>query len=94
MKYAIEVSSGAMTYIPIFIKIVFRHSKVDGGMPRQTDSLLLLFRNKRSRLKISAKTLHIFSHVRNLLLFGRQLTATDRVSQSKYSLRNFSSLFN
>jgi hypothetical protein len=31
MKYAIEMGSGATIYIPGFIKIWFRHSRVEGG---------------------------------------------------------------
>jgi hypothetical protein len=31
MKYAVEMGAGAMIYIPSFIKIGFRHSKVDRG---------------------------------------------------------------
>jgi hypothetical protein len=38
MKYAVEMGSGAMIYIPSFIRDWFRHSKVGGGVEihRQT----------------------------------------------------------
>jgi hypothetical protein len=39
MKYAVEMGSGAMIYIPSFIYWL-RHSKVDGG-DTQTDSMVI-----------------------------------------------------
>jgi hypothetical protein len=55
MKYAIEVGSGVMIYIPSFIKIGPAIQKLIGGAHRQYGdriSLLLFFQNKESRLKI------------------------------------------
>jgi hypothetical protein len=55
MKYAVEMDTGAMIYIPSCIKI--RHSKVNRGnlqTHRQHGdhiSLLSFFQNKESRLK-------------------------------------------
>jgi hypothetical protein len=59
MKYAVEVGSVTMIYIPCFIKTL-RNSKVNTG-ESQTHrengdpiSLLLFFQNKKSRLTIIA----------------------------------------
>jgi hypothetical protein len=38
MKYAVEISSVAMIYIPLH-KDWFRHSKLMGGIHRHTDSM-------------------------------------------------------
>jgi hypothetical protein len=58
MKYAVEMGSGAMIYIPSFIKIGSGIQKLMGGIHIQTHrqqgdliNLLLFFRNKESRLK-------------------------------------------
>jgi hypothetical protein len=58
MKYAAEMSSGAMIYIPNFIKIGSGIQKLMGGGEEITDiqhddlkSPLSCFRNKESRLK-------------------------------------------
>jgi hypothetical protein len=55
MKYAVEIGSGVMIYIPSFIKIgsanqtlmgtIYRHRRQSGPI-----SLLSLFQNKKSRL--------------------------------------------
>jgi hypothetical protein len=39
MKYAIEMGSGAMLYIPNFVKFFCRHSKVNMGGFTETDSM-------------------------------------------------------
>jgi hypothetical protein len=39
MKYAIEMGSGAMIYIPSFIKIGSCIQKLMGGIHRHTDSM-------------------------------------------------------
>jgi hypothetical protein len=39
MKYAFEMGSGAMIYIPSFIKIGSAIEKLIGGIRRQTDSM-------------------------------------------------------
>jgi hypothetical protein len=55
MKYAIEMGSGAMVYIPSFINIGSAIQKLTGGIPREHGdriSLLSFFQNKESRLKI------------------------------------------
>jgi hypothetical protein len=41
MKYAVEMGSGAMTYIPSFIKIGSGIQKYIGGIHRHTDSMEL-----------------------------------------------------
>jgi hypothetical protein len=44
MKYAIEMGSGAMIYIPSFIKIRFQAFKScwgGGGIRKQTDSMVM-----------------------------------------------------
>jgi hypothetical protein len=49
MKYAVEMDSGAMTYVTKFHEVWPRHSKVDWGIHRQHGdriSLLLLFSSK------------------------------------------------
>jgi hypothetical protein len=54
MKYAVKMGSGAMTYIPNFIKIGSGIQKFIGGIHRQHGdriSLLLFAQNKESRLK-------------------------------------------
>jgi hypothetical protein len=55
MKYAAEMGSDAMIYIPSFIKIFSAIQKLrGGGVHRQHGdliSLLLFFQNKESRLK-------------------------------------------
>jgi hypothetical protein len=57
MKYAVEMSSAAMIYIPSFIKIVSAIQKFMGGGYMDTDrqaairaSLLSFFQNKESEL--------------------------------------------
>jgi Flp pilus assembly CpaE family ATPase len=56
MKYAAEMGSGAMMYIPSFIKIGSGIEKLlEGSIHRQHGdciSLLSLFKNKQSRLKM------------------------------------------
>jgi hypothetical protein len=56
MKYAVEMYSDAMIYIPKFYKDRYRYSKVDREIHRHPYgdciSLLLFFQNKESRLKI------------------------------------------
>jgi hypothetical protein len=53
-KYAVEMRSGAMIYIPDFMKTGSGIQKlITGGIHRQHGdhiSLLLLFQNKKSRL--------------------------------------------
>jgi hypothetical protein len=54
MKYAVEMGSGAMIYIPSFIRIGSGTQKLIGGIHRQHGdriSLLSFFQNKASRLK-------------------------------------------
>jgi hypothetical protein len=41
MKYAVEMGSGAMIYIPKFHKDGFSHSKVDKGKHRHIDSMVI-----------------------------------------------------
>jgi hypothetical protein len=64
MKYAIEMSSGAMIYIPRLIKIGSGIQKLIGGIHRQQGyliSLILFFSNKESRLiKITALSSEFF----------------------------------
>jgi hypothetical protein len=53
MKYAFAMGSGAMIYIPSFIKIGSGILKLTGGIHRQHGdpiSLLLFFQNNESRL--------------------------------------------
>jgi hypothetical protein len=52
MKYVVEMGSGAMIYIPSFTKIGSGIQKLIKGIHRHTNSLLLFFQNKESRLKI------------------------------------------
>jgi hypothetical protein len=55
MKYAVEMGSGAMIYIPSFIKIGSGIQKLIGRIHRKHGdliSLLLFLQNKESRLKI------------------------------------------
>jgi hypothetical protein len=42
MKYAIEMGSGVMIYIPSFIKIGSGIQKLMGGIHRHTDSMVIL----------------------------------------------------
>jgi hypothetical protein len=57
MRYAVEMSSGVMIYIPKFHKDSLRHPKVDTEK-ELTDthvdliSLLLFFQNKKMRVKM------------------------------------------
>jgi hypothetical protein len=58
MKYAVEIGSGAMIYIPSFIKIDSGIQKFIGRIHRHSEhgdliSLHLFFQNKESRLKIN-----------------------------------------
>jgi hypothetical protein len=41
MNYAVEMGSGAMTYIPSFIKIGSAIQKLIGGKRRHTDSMVI-----------------------------------------------------
>jgi hypothetical protein len=41
MEYAVEMGSGAMTYIPTFIKIVPGFQKLNGGIHRHTNSMVI-----------------------------------------------------
>jgi hypothetical protein len=57
MKYAVEVGSGAMLYIPSFIKIGSGIQKLIEGIHRQHGDLSLIlffFSNYESRLKINS----------------------------------------
>jgi hypothetical protein len=54
MKYAVEMGSGAMIYIPSFIKIGSGIQKLMGRVHRHTDSMVslnLFFQSKKGRLK-------------------------------------------
>jgi hypothetical protein len=74
MKYTVEMSSSAMTYIPSFHKDWFRHSKADNGeVHRQHGDLigLLLFyflKIKENRLKIMLRSLR-YVNLQIFLLF-------------------------
>jgi hypothetical protein len=57
MKYAVEMGSGAVIYIPSFIKIGSAIQKLIGAIHRHTGdgdriSLLLFFQNRESTLKM------------------------------------------
>jgi hypothetical protein len=55
MKYVVEMGSGAMLYIPNFIKISSDIQKLIGRIHRQQGdliSLLSFYQNKESRLNI------------------------------------------
>jgi hypothetical protein len=57
MKYAFEMGSGAMIYIPYFIKTGSGIQKLIEGTHRHSDTphgdrIILFSRNKESRLKI------------------------------------------
>jgi hypothetical protein len=73
MKYAIEMSSGAMIYIPSFIKIDSSIQKLMGWdlqTRRQHDDLIgifLFFKNKKNRLNYVSKDLGQ-SHLRHWLV--------------------------
>jgi hypothetical protein len=61
MKYALEMGSSGMIYIPSFIKIVSGIQKLLGGIhiqiyrqQRDLISLILFFQNKEIRLKEKA----------------------------------------
>jgi hypothetical protein len=41
MKYAVEVGSGAMIYIPSFVKIASTIQKLRGEIHRHTDSVVI-----------------------------------------------------
>jgi hypothetical protein len=62
MKYTVEMGSGAMIYVPSFIKIgsgIRKLIGVDMETHRQQGdliSLLLFFQNKEIRLKITQET--------------------------------------
>jgi hypothetical protein len=61
MNYAVEMGSGAMSYIPSFIKICSGIQKLIRGIYRQHGdhiSLRLFFQNKESRLDINTKNLN------------------------------------
>jgi hypothetical protein len=63
MKYAIEMGSGAMTYIPSFIKIGSGIQKLIGGIHRRHGELispLLFFQNKVNKIKIRKKYSEIY----------------------------------
>jgi hypothetical protein len=68
MKHASEMGPGAKIYIPSFIKTGSGIQKLMRGIHRHTESMVIsqtyfiLFSNKESRLKISAKTVYILSH--------------------------------
>jgi hypothetical protein len=56
LKYAVEIDSGAMIYVPSFIKISSGIQKFTGRGHRQHGdliSLLLFFQNKESRIEIN-----------------------------------------
>jgi hypothetical protein len=57
MKYAAEVGSGAMTYIPSFLKIGSGAPKLIGKVihrqtTRRSHKPVFVFQNKKSRLKM------------------------------------------
>jgi hypothetical protein len=61
IKYAVQMGSGGMIYIPSLHKDWFRHLNVNGWIHRQHGdriNLLLLCENKESRLEIH-KSLHV-----------------------------------
>jgi hypothetical protein len=58
MKYAVEIGSGGMMYLPSFVKIGSGVKKLMEGIHRHTDSMerfhkpaLFFFQNKESKLK-------------------------------------------
>jgi hypothetical protein len=53
MKYAVEMGSSTMIYIPTLMKIGSGIQRLIGGIHRQQDDLRLrlFFQNKESRLK-------------------------------------------
>jgi hypothetical protein len=62
MKYTIEMGSGAMIYIPSFIKIGSSIQKLIGGIHRHRQQgdliyLLLFFQNKESGQKVLTVTI-------------------------------------
>jgi hypothetical protein len=66
MKYAAEMDSVTMIYIPSFFKDWFRHSKVNGGIHRQDgDRISLLYEIRLKRRKICGKT---FKHWKDSVL--------------------------
>jgi hypothetical protein len=75
MKYAFEMGSGAMIYIPSFIKISSGIRKLIGEIHRQHGdliSILLFFQNKESMLKIQ----YMFHKFRGLLTFHNALSTS------------------
>jgi hypothetical protein len=61
MKYGVQMGSVAMIYIPTFIKIGSGIQKLIRGIHRQHGdliTLILLFQNKESRLKIEQIAFH------------------------------------
>jgi hypothetical protein len=63
MKYAVEMGSGAMIYIPSFIKIGSGTQQLIGGIHRQHGdiiSLFLFFQNKESSLKYTKSSVFFY----------------------------------
>jgi hypothetical protein len=95
MKYADEMGSGAMIYIPSFIKIgsVIQKLMGWGGLHRQHGNIIslhLFFQNKASRLK-KRRNSPCFSGILptmslgvNSALFHSQVTAIGGVSLARY----------
>jgi hypothetical protein len=57
LKYAVEMGSGTIIYIPIYYKDRFRHSEIDGGGEDSQTLLLFFSQNKESGLKINSYTI-------------------------------------
>jgi hypothetical protein len=77
MKYAVEMGSGGMIYIPRFIKFGSDIQKLIrwGYTHRQQDdviSVLLFFQNKESRLKVKIRLLILMRPTH--LIFNQRFT--------------------
>jgi hypothetical protein len=68
MKYAVEMGSGAMIYIPRFVKTGIGIQKlIEGDTPTASIShkpAFIFFQNKERGLKIGPNTLQILSKIR------------------------------
>jgi hypothetical protein len=66
MRYAVEIGSGDMTYIPSFVKTGSDIQKLVAGATQKHrqhgDRISLLFLNKESRLKTPVRFLPTFHH--------------------------------